>query len=125
MPLRKQKINSPKVVHPLFRAPAIVEWRGKRPTVYSFSHGRGAPLSEAVDVEMSPGEFHAVHSIGGLAEMLVAENWPKKRGRAYYAALHACLNCLEDQASDSKIARNAFLAAAKDAGVLVRPNRSP
>jgi hypothetical protein len=38
-----------------------------------------------------------VTTVNGLAELLLAETWPKRSGRAYVAALRACLNCLSDQ----------------------------
>jgi hypothetical protein len=52
----------------------------------------------------------------------LAETWPKRSGRAYFAALRACLNCLSD-ACEPEIPHKAFLAAAKDAGVFIRLGR--
>jgi Protein of unknown function (DUF982) len=61
-----------------------------------------------------------VTTVGGLAQLLLAETWPKRSGRAYFAALRACLNCLSDQC-EPEIPFKAFPKAAKDAGVFIRP----
>jgi hypothetical protein len=78
-------------------------------------------LPQAVEVEIKAGSYRTVRNVTGLTELLLAESWPKQRGPAYFAALRACLNCLSDQC-EAKIAHAAFLKAAKDAGVFIRPN---
>ena len=79
-------------------------------------------LPETLEVEIANGVFRRIPTVAGPAELLLAETWPKRSGRAYFAALRACLNCLSD-ACEPEIPHKAFLAAAKDAGVFIRPGR--
>jgi hypothetical protein len=79
-------------------------------------------LPSPLEVGIAAGRFRHVTTVNGLAELLLAETWPKRSGRIYFAALRACLNCLSD-ACEPEIPHKAFLAAAKDAGVFIRPGR--
>jgi Protein of unknown function (DUF982) len=79
-------------------------------------------LPEKLEIEVAAGRFRYVTTVNGLAELLLAETWPKPSGPVYVAALRACLNCLSD-ACEPEIPHKAFLAAAKDAGVFIRPGR--
>jgi hypothetical protein len=79
-------------------------------------------LPSPLEIEIAPGRFRYVTTVNGLAEILLAETWPKRSGRAYFVALRACLNCLSDQC-EPEIPHKAFLAAAKDAKVFIRPGQ--
>jgi hypothetical protein len=46
------------------------------------------------------------------------DQWPKNRGVAYLAALHACLDALRGTVS-TETARQAFIAAAREVGILI------
>jgi hypothetical protein len=76
-------------------------------------------LPSPLEIEIAAGRFRHVMTVNGLAELLLAETWPKPSGPVYVAALRACLNCLSDQC-EPEIPHKAFLAAAKDAGVVIR-----
>jgi hypothetical protein len=80
-------------------------------------------ILEPIEVETTPGQFRVIRTVAGLGEVLVAPAWPKPNGPKYQAALRACVLCLEGRVTASDTAREAFLEAAKDAGVLIRELR--
>ena len=74
------------------------------------------PVRIATD---QPGRVRAVGSVREAAECLVA-GWPEKgRGEAYRAALQATYNAIGETLAP-EVARLAFIAAAKEAGIFVR-----
>ena len=76
------------------------------------------PLTPLV-VETAPMCFRMVNSVRDAAEMLV-KGWPEEgRGPAYRAALQACHDALAGSAKPA-VARAAFMAAAREAGIIVR-----
>jgi Protein of unknown function (DUF982) len=79
-------------------------------------------LPRTLEVEIANSAFRSVPTFNGLAALLRADTWPKRSGRACYAALRACLNCLSDQC-EPEILSKAFPAAAKDTGVFIQPRR--
>ena len=65
------------------------------------------------------GRMRTVTSVGEAAEVLL-HDWPEAgRGEAYRGALHACYEALEGEL-DVEDARDAFIAAAQEAGIFVR-----
>ena len=70
-----------------------------------------------------PGRQRFVGSVRGAAECLVFD-WPTaKRGRAFLVALEACVAAL-DEPGTIEATRLAFVAAAKEAKVLVREGKT-
>lgn len=65
------------------------------------------------------GKFQMVSSAAEAARILL-ESWPVDEGEAFLAAKAACLLVLEGR-MPAEEARAAFLAAAAEAGVFVRP----
>ena len=53
------------------------------------------------------------------AALLLIRHWPVRRGQAFRQALKLCSEALEYQA-DPKDARDAFVAAAKEADIVVQ-----
>nr|WP_309486611.1 DUF982 domain-containing protein [Sinorhizobium sp. 8-89] len=76
----------------------------------------GGPWSECVPIRM-PNEttVHMVSNTRQAAELL-SKHWPVNRGQAYRHALDICQGVLERD-WPSYVARAAFVAAAKEAGV--------
>ncbi|UVK54910.1 DUF982 domain-containing protein [Mesorhizobium sp. AR02] len=73
----------------------------------------------AIVVETSkPGEFRRLASVAQAAVFMM-ERWPEEHGPAYRAALRACTGRLTSK-DDVDNARRAFLAAAKEAGLVVK-----
>ena len=64
------------------------------------------------------GRMRTVTSVGEAAEVLL-HDWPEAEGEAYRGALHACYEALEGEL-DVEDARDAFIAAAQEAGIFVR-----
>jgi hypothetical protein len=65
------------------------------------------------------GRIRIVTSVGEATEVLL-HDWPETgRGEAYRGALHACYEALEGEL-DVEDARDAFIAAAQEAGIFVR-----
>ncbi|WP_424552050.1 DUF982 domain-containing protein [Shinella sp.] len=69
---------------------------------------------------MNPGKFHTISSTVEAARILVTV--PLRTGRGYRKARIACISVLEGN-GDPPIAREAFLKAAEEAGVFIRPSR--
>jgi len=68
------------------------------------------------------GRLRTINSVRDAAEMLVV-GWPTKgRGEAYRAALQATYNAIGETLAPA-VARMAFIAAAKEAGIFVREGR--
>ena len=65
------------------------------------------------------GRYQSVSSAAEAARILLDE-WPVAEGKAFLAAQSACLMALEGTATPDE-ARAAFLAAADEANVFVRP----
>ena len=65
-----------------------------------------------------PGEFRRLASVSQAAVFMM-ERWPEERGPRYRAALRACTGRLTSK-DDVENARRAFLAAAKEAGLMVK-----
>jgi hypothetical protein len=63
------------------------------------------------------GQYRRVGSVREAAECLI-DRWPKNRGVAYLAALHACLDALRGTVS-TETARQAFIEAAREVGILI------
>jgi hypothetical protein len=79
------------------------------------------PFSPAVVIEFGSrvGTHYRIASVRHAAQCLVS-GWPeKRRGKAYSAALNACLAALEGT-SDAESARLAFIAAAREVGIYAR-----
>ncbi|MCW5706752.1 DUF982 domain-containing protein [Shinella sp.] len=75
---------------------------------------------EPVTIEtLTLGRYQSVTSAAEAARILL-EEWPVDEGEAYLAAKTACLAVLAGEA-EPVTARDAFLAAADEAGVFVRP----
>ena len=53
------------------------------------------------------------------AAVLLIEHWPVRRGRAFLLALKLCAEALEEEASPDQ-ARQAFLAAAQEADIILK-----
>lgn len=68
---------------------------------------------------MRLGEFRVVASTAEAAHILLTQ-WPIRTGRAWRSAQKICLSVLEGKRRP-EAAREAFLKAAKEAGVFVRP----
>ena len=80
-----------------------------------------SPFSRQVVIEYGHrvGTHYVVGSARRAAECLI-EGWPTEgRGPAYTAAIKACLTAIEG-AGDVEVARQAFIAAAKEVGIFVR-----
>lgn len=76
------------------------------------------PWNECVPVRMADdAKIHMVSNTRQAAELL-ANRWPIHRGRAYENAIGVCQTVLEGDCP-SYVARAAFVAAAKEANVLV------
>ncbi len=72
----------------------------------------------AVTIEIDEtGELRNVSSVAEASEIL-RQNWPVQRGKELSRARRACLDAMEGTGSVEE-ARTAFVAAAKEAGVLV------
>lgn len=72
----------------------------------------------AVTIEVDEtGELRNVSSVAEAAEIL-RQNWPADRGKELSRARRACLDAMEGTGSVEE-ARTAFVAAAKEAGILV------
>ena len=72
----------------------------------------------AVTIEIDEtGELRNVSSVADAAEIL-RQNWPVDRGRELSRARRACLDAMEGTGSVEE-ARTAFVAAAKEAGILI------
>lgn len=71
-----------------------------------------------VTVELTDGEVRTIASVAQAA-IFMMEKWPEEHGERYSDALQACTGALAT-ADDVEIARRAFLAAAKEAGVNVQ-----
>jgi hypothetical protein len=65
------------------------------------------------------GRYRTVSNTAEAARVLL-EEWPTDEGEAYLAAKTTCLLALEGTMTTEE-ARTAFLAAAAEAGVFVRP----
>ncbi|UVK57360.1 DUF982 domain-containing protein (plasmid) [Mesorhizobium sp. AR02] len=65
-----------------------------------------------------PGEFRRLASVSQAAVFMM-ERWPEQHGPRYRAALRACTGRLTSK-DDVENARRAFLAAAKEAGLVVK-----
>ena len=77
------------------------------------------PFSAIVVATDDLGRLRAVNSVRGAAQMLVAD-WPaEKRGNAYRNACEATYQALSGK-GDVEAARQAFIFAAKAAGIFVR-----
>jgi hypothetical protein len=63
------------------------------------------------------GHYRRLGSVREAAECLI-DQWPKNRGVAYLAALHACLDALRGTVS-TETARQAFIAAAREVDILI------
>lgn len=75
---------------------------------------------EPVTIEtLTLGRYQSVSSAAEAARILL-ESWPVDEGEAFVAAKTLCLAVLEG-AADPEEARTAFLLAADEAGVFVRP----
>lgn len=75
-----------------------------------------------VFVRLESGELEIVSTVGKAAETLLYK-WPgKDMSRKHLAARKACLRALEGLA-EAKLAREAFTAAAEEAGALERMPR--
>lgn len=66
----------------------------------------------------NPGEFRRLASVSQAAVFMM-ERWPEEHGPRYRTALRACTGRLTSK-DDVENARRAFLAAAKEADLLVR-----
>jgi hypothetical protein len=64
------------------------------------------------------GLYRNIKSVEEAAEFLL-HSWPKEKGRLELVARIACLNALEG-GLPGDVAREAFVMAAKEAGILVR-----
>ncbi|MBB3238197.1 DUF982 domain-containing protein [Phyllobacterium endophyticum] len=72
----------------------------------------------AVTIEIDEtGELCNVSSVAEASEILL-RNWPVQRGKELSRARRACLDAIEGKGSVEE-ARTAFVAAAKEAGILV------
>lgn len=82
------------------------------------------PIKE-ISVEIHGiGGYRNVHTVADLAGILMSDQWPKKAGStAFQHALARCLTALENQGGGN-LARSAFVAAARDAGITVLPDDS-
>ncbi|MBW9055641.1 DUF982 domain-containing protein [Rhizobium mesosinicum] len=68
------------------------------------------------------GGYRTVHTVAGLAGILMSDNWPKKAGDPFFQrAMAACLTALEVQGQGDK-ARKAFVNAARNAGITILPD---
>ena len=77
------------------------------------------PFSLVVVETSHVGQLRDINSVRDAAEMLLG-HWPQEgRGMAYRAARRYCLDALEGNAT-APSARNAFIRAAEEAGILVR-----
>jgi hypothetical protein len=75
---------------------------------------------DAVTFEtMRRGEYRVVASTAEAAHILVTQ-WPLRTGRAYHRAQKTFVDVLAGKQS-AEAARNAFLKAAEEAGVVIRP----
>ncbi|MDQ0996853.1 hypothetical protein QFZ34_002035 [Phyllobacterium ifriqiyense] len=77
---------------------------------------------ETVTVETKRiGRYRVIASVEEASEYLVYD-WPVEKGKLQLDARIACLDCLEGAVS-TDAAREAFVAAAKDAGLYVKEGR--
>lgn len=77
------------------------------------------PFDKAIRVRLSPtGKVHTVRSTREAADFLGSIDWPGERGPLHRDATDACNKVLDGHRSTSD-ARNAFEAAAREAGMLV------
>ncbi|QND60584.1 DUF982 domain-containing protein [Mesorhizobium huakuii] len=75
-------------------------------------------FGEPVIIEMrKPGAFRTIVSVSEAA-IFMMERWPAEHGTLYIAALQACTGRITTTA-EIEMARQAFLAAAQEAGLLV------
>lgn len=65
-----------------------------------------------------PSVIYKVANVLQAVDILI-NKWPKRGGRARHAARRACLMALENSASVD-LARQAFVEAAEEAGILTR-----
>jgi hypothetical protein len=73
-----------------------------------------------VQIEVAPNRLRNVHSVAAAAAMLLGARWPTaRRGPAYAEGLRVCRDALEGKRT-AEAARRAFIAAAQEAGILVR-----
>lgn len=68
---------------------------------------------------MKLGQYRTITSAAEAAHVLLGQ-WPVETGRALEKAQQSCLDVLEGKA-DPAAARRAFVKAAKEAGVFIRP----
>jgi hypothetical protein len=66
------------------------------------------------------GGYRILNTVSDLADCLL-DRWPVTEGGAFVAAMQACHESLEGR-GDANDAREAFITAARDAGVSVLPN---
>lgn len=66
------------------------------------------------------GGYRVLNTVSDLADCLL-DCWPATEGDAFVAAMHACHESLEGR-GDANEAREAFIIAARDAGVSVLPD---
>jgi hypothetical protein len=76
------------------------------------------PFDNPVRVRFRPGGVHEVTSTMEAAELLANIDWPGERGPRHRDATDACLKVLDGHRSTAD-ARNAFVEAAHEAGILV------
>ena len=72
-------------------------------------------FSRRIPIQFAGTAIFDVSNLEWAGELLLDPRWPKKKGRAYNAAVMAIL---EGGAADVAAAEKAFEAAARDAGVL-------
>ena len=76
------------------------------------------PFGKLVVIERGPpGAARSVGSVQEAAECLL-DGWPRPHGALYVAALRACHDALAGKIS-TETARQAFLRAAREAGILI------
>lgn len=76
------------------------------------------PFDSPVRVLLSPGDARSVGSTLEAAELLANIAWPGERDAKHREAVEACLKVLDGHRSTID-ARNAFVEAARVAGILV------
>lgn len=80
---------------------------------------RDVPFDVPLTVETGvAGHFLTMTRLGQAADFLL-HKWPEKRGPKHREALQAIMDVLKQQKASS-VAREAFIAAAKEDGVFVR-----
>ncbi|PIO43110.1 DUF982 domain-containing protein [Phyllobacterium zundukense] len=77
---------------------------------------------ESVTVETRHvGRYRVIASVDAAADFL-AHDWPTEKGPIHLRARIACLDALENALSADE-AREAFIEAAKESGILIRDDR--